>query len=126
MARHLLDYNPQTGESCYFDYNDGQQQVVLHHEQDITGLLDHCQALRNEGQTDRGIKKDSWVYARVPAVIQLEMLQKHGVDFWDPNQQNEVFHLINTEYPKLKTTHKNHMVGSDKKYYISGIKPATE
>ncbi len=129
MARRVLDYNPTTGETCYFEYNEVHDtpQVILTHEQDVQPILDMCAVARNdEDKTKRGIKQDNWKYAIIPAIIQIEMLEKYGVDFNDPAQQKEVFHLINTVYQRFKTTHKNHMQGTDKKYYISAIKPATD
>ncbi len=129
MARRVLDYNPTTGETVYFDYNEVNDtpQVILTHAQDVQPILDMCAIARNdEDKTARGIKQDNWKYAIIPAIIQVEMLQKYGVDFSNPAHQKEVFHLINTVYSKFKTTHKNHMLGSDTKYYISRIEPSTE
>ncbi len=129
MARRVLDYNPTTGETVYFEYNEVHDtpQVVLTHSQDVSEILKTCETARNdEDKTKRGIKLDNWKYAIIPAIIQMEMLQKYGVDFNNPDHKKEVFHLINTVYPQFKTTHKNHLQGTDKKYYISSIEPSTE
>jgi hypothetical protein len=129
MARHVLDYNPQTGETCYFDYSEAEGSPTgrIVHTQDVSGILDMCAAQRNdEEKTQRGFDNDNWKYAVIPVIIQMEMLSKYGVDFNDASQRKEVFHLINTVYSRFKTTNKMHMAGTDKKYYISGIKPATD
>ena len=128
MAKHLLDYNPHTGESVYFDYSEaeGSPQAVITHTQDVSAIANQCHAwaVKTDTKTDFGIKQDLWHYARIPNSIILEMKQKHGVDFFDKNDSAKVYHLINTEYSKFKTTHKNHTVGVDKKYFIAAIKDA--
>jgi len=123
MARQLLDYDPTTGVSCYFDW-DAQEQARVIHTQDTAAAIDRAKERANKTAiTDDGIKNDMWHYAHVPVLIQMEMLSKHGVDFNDPNQRAAVFHLINTEYPHCKTTHKNHSEGGPhKQYFIAKIK----
>lgn len=110
MARHLLDYNPITGESVYMDYGQDDK-MVLTHTQDVTPIMERCKAWANkESKTDYGIKNDMWHYARVPNTVIIEMKQKHGVDFFDKNDWPKVFSLLNTEYRQFKTTHKNHSI----------------
>jgi hypothetical protein len=109
VARHILDHNPQTGETTYFDYSD--ERVVITHTQDVTPILKMAHYWTNkESKTDYGIKNDMWHYARVPNIIILEMKTKHGVDFFDKNDKPRVFHLLNTEYARFKTTHKRHSI----------------
>jgi hypothetical protein len=111
MARHLLDYDPLNREAVYFDYNEGAGKVTITHSQDITPVIELAQALaKDENRTKKGIKQDMWHYAKVPSTIIVEMKQKHGVDFFDKNDWPRVFKLLNTEYPYLKTTHKNHSI----------------
>lgn len=110
MTRRLLDYNPATGETCWYDYSHHEDKMVITHSQDVEGILDfaHGKALSNA--TAKGIKNDMWHYARVPNSIILEMKQKHGVDFFDKNDAKRMFHLLNTEYKRFKTTDKKHNV----------------
>ena len=111
MAKHLLDYNPLTGESVVMDYNTATDQMIITHHQDVTSILERCKAWANkEDKTNFGIKNDHWHYARVPNTVILEMKTKHGVDFWDKNDAPKVFALLNTEYSQFKTTHKNHSI----------------
>jgi hypothetical protein len=127
MARHVLDFDPTTGVTTYFDYSDNGEgetgRIVTH--QDTTAILEACQKARNdEDKTARGIKNDNWKYAMIPVSVQMEMLSKYGVDFHDQAQRKEVFHLINTVYKQYKTTNKMHMASPGTQYYISSIKPA--
>lgn len=122
MARHLLDYNPATGEECWFDWT-ADENIVMTHTQPVDEILRqaHYWATKPE-KTEHGMDHDLWHYARIPNVVIMEMKQKHGVDFFDENDSAKVLHLINTEYSQFKTTHKNHALGADKKYFIAGIK----
>ena len=109
MAKHLLDYDPISGMSCYMNYDHALEKVILSHEQDVQKALDIAQYLRtDESYTKDGIKSDFLHYAIVPATIQLEMKAKHNVDFWDKNQDPQVYGLINTEYSKFKVTEITH------------------
>jgi len=116
MGRHILDFNPATGETVYFDYHesgDGTQAVITH-AQDVTPIVEraHAWAVKTE-KTDYGIKNDLWHYARVPNSIILEMKTKHGVDFFDRNDRPKVFQLLEGEYSAFKTTHKSHLIKHD-------------
>ena len=47
----------------------------------------------------------------MPAVVEIEWLQKYGVNLSDPDHKGRVFKLLNSpEYRYLKTTNKVHTV----------------
>lgn len=98
--------------------------MALTHTQDVTGVLEQCHAwaMKTDTKTDYGIKNDMWHYARVPYIIIQKMKLEDGVDFYSEADEAKVFHLLNTKYSKFKTTHKNHGVSSDRKYFIAKIK----
>lgn len=104
----LADYDPLTGHRCILKIEDGK--LHIRNEQDPTKYLESALKLRNDtNYTKRGIKEDNWHYARVPDDVQLEMLQKYGVNMVNPPFDWEaIFACINTHYPYLKTTEKNH------------------
>ncbi len=106
----LLDYDPLTGMSLYWDYK-SKDEIVFRHEQDVTPVLDSAHYQANDAeQTKQGIKKDMWKYASVPPVIWMEWKQKYGVDIWsrDPDQIKAVYKLLNGDYSKFKTTSGKH------------------
>lgn len=109
MARHLIDYNPITGESVHMDYKDGDS-ITITHTQDANVILDSATELRNNADySRRGIKNDHWHYARVPNAVALEMKTKHGVDMLTGKTDwKSVLKCINTHYPWLKVTDKTH------------------
>lgn len=109
MARHILDYNPITKETVYFDYKDGDK-LQITHTQDVTHIVEQATARRNDTEYSKdGIKHDMWHYARIPNVVMLEMKQKHGVDLFSGQiDWKAVFKCINAHYPWLKTTEGKH------------------
>jgi hypothetical protein len=111
MARHVLDYDPVTGVTTYFDYDHAMQKVILTHSQDVTKALDLASELRADtDRTKKGIKEDFLHYAIIPPIIQLEMKQKHGVNFWNKHEDPQVYKLINDEYSRFKVTDIYHSV----------------
>lgn len=110
MHRFLLDENPLTGEKCYFEFDDHTDDVVLRHEQDVSGLLEYSHARQvDDDYTRKGMKNDMWHYAKVPNIVYMDMLQRFGVDMFNPNHRKRFFELLNTEYPHCKTTTKTHV-----------------
>jgi hypothetical protein len=103
-----LDYNPLTGERVLFDYDAHEDRMVLTHQQDVSRELKFAHEKSVSDATKHGIKNDLWHYARVPNIVIMEMKNKHGVDFFDKNDQKKVFQLLNTEYKWCKTTDKHH------------------
>jgi hypothetical protein len=110
MTRRLLDFNPITGEKCWYDYSRHDDSMTITHEQNVEGILEFAHGKAISNATAKGIKNDMWHYARVPNAIILEMKQKHGVDFFDKNDAKRMFALLNTEYAHFKTTEKTHNV----------------
>lgn len=109
MTRQVLDHDPLSGITTYFDYT-GDDQMVITTEQKVDRVLDQNQVLRNDDDYSRkGIKQDQWHYARVPDIVAMEMLQKYGVNMMKPPiDWPSVFKCINTHYPYLKVTNKHH------------------
>lgn len=108
MAK-FVDVNPSSGLQMWEDMTvDGKLQI--HHRQDVEPVLEMAKAERINGLTDAGIKRDMWLYARIPPVVVLELRHKYGVDIFKKDHLKRAIDLINTEYPALKTTEKTHRV----------------
>jgi hypothetical protein len=109
MARHVLDYNPLSGETVLFDYKDGES-ITLTHVQDVTPFVEQATIRRNDTDYSRdGIKHDMWHYARLPNIVIMEMETKHGIKLTGGHVDwKAVFKCINTHYPWLKTTDGRH------------------
>lgn len=108
MTRRLLDFDPLTRESVYFEMNGNE--LILHHEQDISHILEANKMMQNEPEyTKAGIKKDWWHFARIPNTVAYKWLKEEGIDIWNRNHKKKVFQKLNDpEYRYLKTTTKKH------------------
>ncbi len=110
LMRRLIDRNPVTGETVWYEFNHADESATITHEQDVQLLLDRNRAsAADDDKTKRGIKNDWWKYASVPNVVQVEWRQKYGVDMFNRDHQKAVFKLLNSpDYAFLKTTTKHH------------------
>ncbi len=102
----FLDYDPQTGIRHDFAYDEMTGNATIQYTQDLQPLLDHTRAMANDGLTDKGIKEGWWLYAKIPALVQV-MLHQKGIDIADPDSTKAILAEINTHYPHLKCTQKN-------------------
>lgn len=92
MTERLLDYDHETGLKQFFSTEDGGDTWRIRYEQDITPLLETNKADQTEG-LDR--RSEMWHAARIPAVVQMEWLTKHGVDLYNPDHGPGVRRLLN-------------------------------
>jgi hypothetical protein len=104
----FLDKSP-SGLESYVDQNEDDE-IRLWYQQDVEPTIDYAKALRNDKMTDSGIKRDMWLYAKLPEVVIMEMMVKHKVNVWKKEDQKKLFELLNTEYKYLKTTDLRHTV----------------
>ena len=114
--KRLLDYDPISGVSCYYE-NTGDQ-VILTHEQDVSliqSILDNNRRdAQDQDKTKRGMKADWWKYASVPAIVEIEWLQKYGISLDNPAHKKRIFQLLNSpDYRYLKTTDKIHTINAE-------------
>ena len=110
MTRRLLDFDPLSGVSCYMEVRGDT--FTLTHEQDVQPILDRNKAdAADSDKTSRGMKQDWWKYASVPAIVEIEWMQKYGVDLGNPAHKRKVFELLNhPDYKYLKSTSKHHQI----------------
>jgi galactose-1-phosphate uridylyltransferase len=111
MAKLILDHNPLSGESVFFEFDNHTDEVRITHEQDVSKFMDIAHEIAvDDNATAEGIKNDMWRYAKVPNHVLMEMMTKHGVNVFDRNDDARFFDLLNTEYKRFKTTTKTHRV----------------
>jgi len=109
MTKRVLDHNPLSGETVWFEYEQHSDRMTITHSQDVTPHLGMAHFMATDDKyTQHGMKNDMWHYAHVPNSAILDMKQRFGVDFFDRNDSKRVFQLLNTEYKRFKTTHKHH------------------
>lgn len=113
--KRVLDYNPLTGESVIFNYDEASDRLTLTHQQDVNRILDQNKALANDSdRTKQQIKDDMVHYASVPNSVILKWQLEKGVDVFNTKHRKKVFQLLNDpEYRYLKTTEMHHDFKSD-------------
>ncbi len=104
----FIDKSPG-GMETWVDQNEDSETRV-HYRQDVEPTLNFAKALRNDGLTDAGMKRDLWLYASIPPVVIMKLRLEYGVDVFNKNHQKRLFELLNTEFRYLKTTEKMHTV----------------
>jgi len=106
--RKLLDYDPLSGVTQYYHYNENTGDWGIESVQDVQPIIEHNKALQNDdGYTSHGIKNEMWHYARIPIVIQEKWLKEKGIDVMNKEHWGAVKKLLNDpDYRYLKTTTK--------------------
>lgn len=103
----FLDYDPYSGITHTFDYDEMTGEVSIGYESDIEAVLDYNKALANSGHNDRGIKQNWWLYAKIPPIWQIK-LRARGFRLDGSDDTQRLLAEINTHAPALKCTQKNH------------------
>lgn len=101
----FLDFDPLTGVAHYFEHDEVTNETRITTVQDVEPVLEWNKRVRNDNLTDGGIKKGWWLYAKIPAAVELKMRAK-GIKLTDPDATTRIVQEINEHYPQLKTTQK--------------------
>lgn len=107
MAFEWFDYDPITGVTEYVDFSADGKTFSIRQEQDVKPYIDFAKFLSNTQATDGNFRKEGWLYAIIPPVVQGQMFKK-GINILDKTHTKAVVKEINTQYPYLKTTHRHH------------------
>lgn len=109
--KRVLDHDPVTGVTEWFEYDPVSENTTIWSERqdkDIRAFLDNVTRQRNdEDQTRRGIKKGFWKYASLDPIVILELRNK-GIDIFNPDHTKVLLKEININYPATKVTTKWH------------------
>ena len=110
MAKRVVDYDPMTGMSTYFDYDHSTDTTIVGSEQDVSVVIEANKILQNsDSYTKKGMRADWWHYASIPNIVIEKWRNEFGVNVFDKNHEKKVFSLLNQpEYRYLKTTLKMH------------------
>ena len=110
--KQLLDYDPIRGMSCFMEVDHATNKLMLTHEQDVGKIIDANKNDANDiDKTRRGWKQDWWKYASIPAIVEVQWLQKFGVSLDNPGHKKKIFQLLNhPDYKYLKSTSKVHTI----------------
>jgi hypothetical protein len=103
----FLDYDPHTGITHTYDFNEETGEAQIHYEADVSALLDYNKALASSGLNDRGIKQSWWTYAKLPPIWYIK-LRARGFKLDGTDDTQRLLAEINTHAPALKCTQLNH------------------
>jgi len=112
----FLDYDPVTGITHWFDHDGMTNETKITYTQNLDPLLKYTSEMAKTGGTDAGIRESWWLYAKIPAIVQIK-LHAAGIKMNDPGSTKRIIQYINEHYPALKCTEKNEL-GTAAKIYL--------
>src|SRR5690349_724614 len=112
MSKRIVDHDPQTGITTWFDYHPDTDMTIVARVQDVEPFLEANKVLQNNDDYSRnGIKEGWWHYAHLPAIVIEKFMVEHGIDVFNRAHDKKKYQLLNQpEYKYLKTTTKMHNV----------------
>lgn len=106
MSKRLLEYDPLTKTSTFFEATGGGGFKIAQ-EQDVSKILEQNKRLRNDGNYARqGIKNDMYHFATVPNVVLHEILIKYNLNWEDKNDLPKIEKILQRDYKYLLTVDK--------------------
>lgn len=110
MSKRLIAYDEITGLETWHDYDPVTDEMTIGYAADSTPILEVNKAMANDTEfSKKGIKDGFWLYASIPAEIQVRWMIEHGIDIMNRHHGPRISKLLNDpEYRYLKTTTKNH------------------
>lgn len=110
MSKRIVDYDPATGVTTYFEYEADTDTSVISTVQDVEPILERNKLLSNNSDyTKQGIKESWWHYADIPNVLIEKWLREDGIDVYNKDHERAVFRKLNDpQYRFLKVTAKHH------------------
>jgi len=116
----FLDYDPHTGISNYFDFNEETGEAIITQKYDMTAVdtvVDYARAQAKDGLRDHGIKESWWHCAYLPMAFLMKLKLEYGIDPFKPENAERVAQEVERRWPHLKTTEKK-IAGKPKEIYL--------
>lgn len=112
MSKELLSYDPLLDIKTFHIYDPQTDESVFSYEGGYEEVLDKNKRMANDNElTKRGIKDEFWLYASIPAIVQMKLLTEKGIDVWNPQHRDRLSKILeDPEYRYLKTTNKIHLM----------------
>ena len=102
----LLEYNPFSGSTETFDYDESTGAITLKRTCDVTAIIDRNKELQNHTDGWVGEGRDMRLAASIPLDVAYKWLVEHGVSCWKKDHWPAVRRLLNSnEYRYLRTNH---------------------
>ena len=106
MTKRVIDYDPFTGVTTYFDYDYATDRTTIGMEQDVSVILDVNKARQNETEYSKsGIKNEWWHMCTIPTIVMERWKNEKGIDVLNKDHWGAVKKLLNDpDYKWLKAT----------------------
>jgi hypothetical protein len=107
----FFNYDPLTGITEYFDYDEEKGLAIIHSTQDVQPYIEKARAMRLSGIWKEKLKDDDYLlhHAELPNIVIMQLRNK-GINIDDPNCTNDLLREIDQNYPYLKCTDMVHRV----------------
>lgn len=107
MAFEKFSYDPLTGVTTLFDYDDDTDTTIFRREMDVQPLLDHLAKVRSVApKSYLGTSDEQWqLQAQIDPITMVELMKK-GYDFNNPDHYTSIAKEVELNYPYLKATDK--------------------
>lgn len=109
MAFEHFSYDPVTGVTTLFDYDEEKDLVVFRREEDVSGVLKVAAETRanQPGSYVNTSDEQWWPEAVIPATVMAELMKK-GIDVLrlEGKDATSLARVIEKDYPDLKLTNK--------------------
>ena len=103
MSKRLLEYDPITGISTWFE-GDGHNGFKVAQTQDVEKILEYTKTRANDGNYKRqGIKDDWYHFATVPVTVLHEILMKYNLRWDDKDDLPKIEKILQRDYKRLLT-----------------------
>jgi len=105
MSKELIDHDPLTGMSVYFEADESAKKFHIHHVQDVSAFIEKNKRLQNADEYKRAGIKNGWQHvAHIPDSVVMQWW-KEGIDVFNPDHIHAVKRkLRDPEYRHLRTT----------------------
>ena len=112
MSKEIIAYDELNGITQYHHYDADMDTSVFESVGDAGPVLELNRAMANDNDmTRQGMKQDFWLYARIPMIFQLKLMQEHNICIWKREDGNRLSQILeDPQYRHLKTTTKKHII----------------
>ena len=104
MTKRPFGYDPYTGATETFDYDESSDTCVIQRSENVAPLLEQNKRAQSEAREE--VPGLGTHMAAIPNAVIYEWLTKYGVNFWDKNHWPAVKQLLNSnEYRWIRVNH---------------------
>jgi hypothetical protein len=112
MSREFLNHDPLNGITEYLSYDQETDTTTIESVGDCSPIIELNKKLQNDPDVwKEGMKNDFALYASIPPIFQLKLLQDHNINVWKKEDGPRLSKILeDPEYRFLKTTTKRHII----------------